>query len=571
MQAQADELNKTLGDGAVTIDETTGAIKLYGKELEDGSDELDNLIKLKEADNIVTELQGKVNEATAKKAAAESRLQQEADSLTRGEKRALNDVIKESTAVIEENSAMLDGAIAVQEEARQKTEELAFARGEALKAEGDDIAQSEAYNLARQQLEDNRELSTDEHYAKLKELATSNYTELGLTEEEYITQMAEHQQAIDDATKAHQEAIEQATQEHVDTLFGINEEGLYNESKTVEEMNAIHEKNQKDMANYYSNLNGLADEGWDNLVWYFEQGGVKTGGTLQNTMDDLQGIGLDGWREIQADWEANGNKLSDAMKEKYGDINVDAGFGVLEWSETIGTGLEDGARYGEDAVGSMVGGMETTMANVNTAAETGGQTVTETSAQAGEDAAQSFVGAVEDNMGDVETIGKLTGTSWMTGVIAGIKAMQKDLRSKVTSIANSLKISASISASSSRVKVNTYVPHYATGGLVYGPQLAVVGDNPNARNDPELIAPMSKLKAIITNQLESIVQSSMPSLRSNNATYNYYNDNKTDNRQEAPLVAIDKYYQNSEQDQKNLAYKMEMARRERALAIGANI
>lgn len=39
----------------------------------------------------------------------------------------------------------------------------------------------------------------------------------------------------------------------------------------------------------------------------------------------------------------------------------------------------------------------------------------------------------------------------------------------------------------------------AKGGLAYGETLAVVGDNPNARMDPEVIAPLSKLQSIIGN------------------------------------------------------------------------
>ena len=34
----------------------------------------------------------------------------------------------------------------------------------------------------------------------------------------------------------------------------------------------------------------------------------------------------------------------------------------------------------------------------------------------------------------------------------------------------------------------------ANGGLAYGPTMAVVGDNPGAANDPEVIAPLSKLR-----------------------------------------------------------------------------
>ncbi len=41
------------------------------------------------------------------------------------------------------------------------------------------------------------------------------------------------------------------------------------------------------------------------------------------------------------------------------------------------------------------------------------------------------------------------------------------------------------------------VPALATGGLVYGKTLALVGDNPNAVADPEVIAPLSKLQAML--------------------------------------------------------------------------
>jgi hypothetical protein len=34
----------------------------------------------------------------------------------------------------------------------------------------------------------------------------------------------------------------------------------------------------------------------------------------------------------------------------------------------------------------------------------------------------------------------------------------------------------------------------AKGGLAFGPTLATVGDNPGARTDPEVIAPLSKLR-----------------------------------------------------------------------------
>ena len=42
------------------------------------------------------------------------------------------------------------------------------------------------------------------------------------------------------------------------------------------------------------------------------------------------------------------------------------------------------------------------------------------------------------------------------------------------------------------------IPALAEGGLAFGETLSVVGDNKNARVDPEVIAPLSKLKDLIS-------------------------------------------------------------------------
>jgi tape measure domain-containing protein len=47
------------------------------------------------------------------------------------------------------------------------------------------------------------------------------------------------------------------------------------------------------------------------------------------------------------------------------------------------------------------------------------------------------------------------------------------------------------------VKNSLGTPKLAQGGLAYGPTLATVGDNKNARVDPEVIAPLSKLKSMM--------------------------------------------------------------------------
>lgn len=47
----------------------------------------------------------------------------------------------------------------------------------------------------------------------------------------------------------------------------------------------------------------------------------------------------------------------------------------------------------------------------------------------------------------------------------------------------------------------------ATGGLAYGPTLAVVGDNPGASSDPEVVAPLSKLSKYLGGQRLELVGS----------------------------------------------------------------
>ena len=44
------------------------------------------------------------------------------------------------------------------------------------------------------------------------------------------------------------------------------------------------------------------------------------------------------------------------------------------------------------------------------------------------------------------------------------------------------------------------IPHLAKGGVVYQPTLAMVGDNPGAQHDPEIVSPLSKLKSLLPEQ-----------------------------------------------------------------------
>lgn len=74
--------------------------------------------------------------------------------------------------------------------------------------------------------------------------------------------------------------------------------------------------------------------------------------------------------------------------------------------------------------------------------------------------------------------------------------------SSATNPANQLSAGITIpsfitSAVSAVAGAITQIPAFADGGMVYGPGLAMVGDNKNAAVDPEVIAPLSKLKSIM--------------------------------------------------------------------------
>lgn len=57
-----------------------------------------------------------------------------------------------------------------------------------------------------------------------------------------------------------------------------------------------------------------------------------------------------------------------------------------------------------------------------------------------------------------------------------------------------LAIGAGLKARMQKVAGDAGIPALAEGGLAYGPTTALIGDNRNARIDPEVVAPLSKLK-----------------------------------------------------------------------------
>jgi hypothetical protein len=549
MEVKANLLNETLGDGVVAVDKNTGALTLNGEALDENGTALLDLIAAKKSDAKATALQEAASKAYTLQAEAEANYVQALEAAQESQTFANIWGLQKSKEALDEANASVE-SYDQQYQALIETQAKEQEKAAALETQAAaNMTEEQKRQAIRDQMNADRELTTSEHYTKLQEMMSSNYAELGLTEEEYIAQMAEHQQAIEDAT-----------QEHVDTLFGINEEGLYNESNTVDELNEIWTKNQIDMSNYYTNLNTLSEAGFEDLVKVFEDGGVEMGGSLQNVMDGLQGISIDGWNEIKADWDANGGELSTGMKEKFGDVNVEAGLAVLELSNTTQKGFEDAAEYGTGGFEPIVDDTTDIMTDVNTEVEQGGKTTTETASKAGDDASQGFIDAAGENLDDVATMGKLTGNSYVGGLLIGLEAMRSSLVAKAKSLAYSMNIAYQNALDiDSPSKVAIWNSKMYGKGIELGLEDSKKGVEREAADLASMVLDASSL--IYTPPFMGVAGGA-----SNNY---YYTDSQTDARHEGPLLNIENYNQNSDQDQQSLVQKLEIARKERALAIGA--
>jgi hypothetical protein len=64
---------------------------------------------------------------------------------------------------------------------------------------------------------------------------------------------------------------------------------------------------------------------------------------------------------------------------------------------------------------------------------------------------------------------------------------------------------AGLGAAQLAVITSTPLP-LAEGGLAFGPVNAIVGDNPGAANDPEVVAPLSKLQSMLSTNVNVNVE-----------------------------------------------------------------
>jgi hypothetical protein len=129
------------------------------------------------------------------------------------------------------------------------------------------------------------------------------------------------------------------------------------------------------------------------------------------------------------------------------------------------------------------------------------ETVNETSKafeNLGERISDAFVDAIfeAENFGEAMlSIGKQILKTLLSEAIANAITNASSSKNVANQTSGGLTIPAFILAAVGAVKMAFgNVPALAQGGLAYGPTLSMVGDNRNASIDPEVIAPLSKLK-----------------------------------------------------------------------------
>lgn len=92
---------------------------------------------------------------------------------------------------------------------------------------------------------------------------------------------------------------------------------------------------------------------------------------------------------------------------------------------------------------------------------------------------------------------KQMGSMMVSAGFAALKFQANLLGNPIGAIAAGAALIAAVSALKGLLTKGPETPKLAEGGLVYGPTAAIVGDNPRANVDPEVIAPLSKLQNII--------------------------------------------------------------------------
>lgn len=195
-------------------------------------------------------------------------------------------------------------------------------------------------------------------------------------------------------------------------------------------------------------------------------------------------------------------------------LNLDTEGGIGDVSDKIRadlTGLEEATEQYRNKSITEIALVDSAWKRFSEAFRGAGEQMSMT-ADAVNTAFQSMSDKTIKSLGDLVTVVYSTARKIIAAQLAqGIAAAVK---SALTNVPFPLNIAAAASAGAAASGVfNAVVPKLAQGGLAFGPTMAVVGDNANARSNPEVIAPLDKLQGMIsqgggTERLEAVIRGS---------------------------------------------------------------
>lgn len=473
-----DQLNISVPELALSYDSLSGKLSMSTKELESFADKA---MKAAEAE---AEAQ-RLNDLYLERIKITKDLEDAQNDLANEglfEKfRLTESILKAGTSATAERVDLLkDSLNDINEEISEfgeNTQKMADDAAAQLEVDRKNLNEKDLIAEAEKALYDERELTLEEHYAAIQDIQNGANEYAAMDEQQRIDAIKEHLTAINDLEeqreedlKEHQEAIEEATREHMDTLFALNEEGLYGEGKSLEKINEMWQKNQQDMANFQTNLQALTNAGFTELAGIFESKGYEMGGELQNAMDALQGISSTQWAAIRQNWSDNGGSLDSEFKKTLKGIDITALEQLLQLADTADAGAAMATSRVSQQFSTLPGSVQSSLDKTKHVAGTKGaevanaltneiSTVPGATGAAFDNASLSiqnnlsmlqqakalgtltvsaYVAGVTNLSDEAKAAGSSTGIGYMDGLIGGLESRRAAAYAKADSIANGI-------------------------------------------------------------------------------------------------------------------------------------
>lgn len=259
-----------------------------------------------------------------------------------------------------------------------------------------------------------------------------------------------------------------AVQDIVDNVKTDYQEGMQKALAPKEKLELVTEEG---LQQGVDNIKGFLGKKWKSITDMFTWGG---GGAASAEMPIIDPAALEEFNNAVDNTATNVEQKTSKMQEYFKRLSVGIKGSIEQASSTIEGFVTDMLAESIMRMGDMLRGGKDSFKDF-------GQFAIKAFANMAEQLGRLAVSVGVATLGIKKALESLNpGVAIAAGI--ALLALAGAARGKMAEMAEG----------SSQVKL-------AKGGLAYGETLAVVGDNPNARMDPEVIAPLSKLQSMLGN------------------------------------------------------------------------